>query len=152
MADLCGAGRHLIPEIADALKAEGLLDREMTFTSVDQILDGLEKTSSRLAQTVAAPPLDVVTLRKEWDALRSAARSILPGGLPSSDAVFEVWSELKAESARQERSVFDVSTVMALAAIGRVPDAVRWTTVSAKVSARRTGQVIGDYSTTTGAR
>ena len=25
LADLCGAGRHLVPEIAEALKAEGLL-------------------------------------------------------------------------------------------------------------------------------
>src|SRR5215510_4609771 len=71
MADLCGAGRHLIPEMADALKAEGLLDRDMQFTSVDQVLDGLERTSSRLAATINTPPLDVATLRQEWEALRN---------------------------------------------------------------------------------
>ena len=32
LADLCGMGRHLIPEIADALKAQGLLEK----TSVHQ--------------------------------------------------------------------------------------------------------------------
>jgi hypothetical protein len=34
LADLCGMGRHLIPEIAGALKAEGLLDKETQFTTV----------------------------------------------------------------------------------------------------------------------
>ena len=49
-------GRHLIPELSDALKAEGLLDKETDFSSVDQVLDGLEKTSTRLASTVNTPP------------------------------------------------------------------------------------------------
>src|SRR5882724_969349 len=52
LADLCGMGRHLLPEMADALKAQGLLDKDAQFTSVDQMLDGLERTSSRLAATI----------------------------------------------------------------------------------------------------
>src|SRR6185503_14382923 len=35
LADLCGIGRHLIPEMADALKAEGLLDTDADFSTVD---------------------------------------------------------------------------------------------------------------------
>jgi hypothetical protein len=46
LADLSGVGRHLIPEIADALKEHGLLDKDAQFSSVDQMLDGLERTSS----------------------------------------------------------------------------------------------------------
>ena len=78
LADLCGMGRHLIPEIADALKAQGLLDEETHFTSVDQLLDGLERTSSRFAGTINTPPLDVAGLRKEWQALREEARGLQP--------------------------------------------------------------------------
>src|SRR6185295_6839664 len=59
LADVCGVGRHLIPEIADALKARGLLEKDTQFTSVEQMLDGLERTSSRLASTINTPPLDV---------------------------------------------------------------------------------------------
>src|SRR5215470_12356728 len=66
LADLSGLGRRLIPEIAAALQEEGLLEKESQFQSVDQLLDGLEKTSSRLAQTFNAPPLDVARLRAEW--------------------------------------------------------------------------------------
>src|ERR1700752_2342018 len=66
LADLSGLGRRLIPEIAEALKEEGLLKKDVMFESVDQLLDVLEKPSSRLAQTINAPPLDVARLRKEW--------------------------------------------------------------------------------------
>ena len=63
LADVCGAGRQLIPEMADALKEQGLLEKDAQFTSVDQILDGLERTSSRLAAAINTPPLDVAGLR-----------------------------------------------------------------------------------------
>ncbi len=73
LADISGMGRHLIPEIADALKAQGLLEKDAQFATVDQMLDGLERTSSRLAATINTPPLDVAGLRKEWQALREDA-------------------------------------------------------------------------------
>lgn len=76
LADLCGMGRHLIPEIADALKAQGLLDKDAQFATVDQMLDGLERTSSRLASTINTPPLDVAGLRNEWAAIREEARAL----------------------------------------------------------------------------
>ena len=116
LADLCGMGRHLIPEMADALKAQGLLEKDAQFTSVDQMLDGLERTSSRLAATINTPPLDVAGLRKEWEAIREEARGLPPASLPSRDTISRLWAQLKAESARQDRSVFETSSMMAVSA------------------------------------
>jgi hypothetical protein len=141
LADLCGMGRHLIPEIADALKAQGLLEEEAHFTNVDQLLDGLERTSSRLASTINTPPLDVAGLRKEWEALREEARSLKPAGLPSRDTISDVWAQLKAESARQDKSVFETSSLMAVSAVRSLPDGVRWLSASARVGATRTGHI-----------
>src|SRR5881396_3382681 len=70
LADASGAGRYLIREIANCLKDEGLLDRSAEFDTVDQMLDGLERSAGRLAATINAPPLDVATLRQEWASLR----------------------------------------------------------------------------------
>ena len=110
LADVAGAGRSLIPEIADELKAQGLLETEAEFTTVEQMLDGLERTSSRLANAVNTPPLDVASLRKEWAALRADAASLAPASLPSRDAIKDVWNQLKSESAAQKRSVFEMSS------------------------------------------
>src|SRR5258706_9194972 len=70
LADVCGMGRHLIPEIAGALKAEGLLGADTQFTTVEQMLDGLEPTTARLATTRNTPPPAVRPPRSEWQANR----------------------------------------------------------------------------------
>jgi len=142
LADLCGMGRHVIPEIAEALKAQGLLDKDTEFSSVDQMLDGLERTSSRLASAINTPPLDVPGLREEWEALRKAARNLTPGSLPSPATISHVWAQLKAESARQDRSVFETSSMMAVTAARALPDGLRWLSASAGVGAKQTGHIV----------
>ena len=141
LADLCGMGRHLIPEMADALTAQGLLDKDTQFTSVDQVLDGLERTSSRLASTINTPPLDVAGLRKEWKEIREEARGLQPDSLPSLDAISSLWAELKTESARQNQSVFETSSMMAVSAARAIPEGVRWLSASTLVGATRTGEI-----------
>ena len=141
-ADICGLGRQLIPEMADALKAEDLLEKDAQFTGVDQMLDGLERTSSRLAATINTPPLDVAGLRREWEDIREQARGLQPANLPSRDTISRMWAELKAESARQDRSVFQTSSVMAVSAARGFPDSVRWFSASARAGATRTGQIL----------
>jgi hypothetical protein len=141
LADLCGMGRYLIPEIAEALKAEGLLEEDTQFASVDHLLDGLERTSARLAATVNTPPLDVPGLRREWQAIREEARSIPPGKLPSREDIRALWAQLKQESARHNRSVFETSSILAVSAVQRLPQGIKWLATSATLGASRTGQV-----------
>jgi hypothetical protein len=141
LADVCGLGRHLIPEIADALKAQGLLDADAQFDNVNQLLDGLERTSARLAATVNTPPLDVAGLRREWEDIRTHAAGLKPAELPSGDAVRQIWAQLKEASEQQDRSVFETSSVMAMSAARAIPDGVRWISASARAGAARTGQV-----------
>jgi hypothetical protein len=142
LADLCGMGRQLIPEIADALKAKDLLEKDAEFTSMDQVLEGLERTSSRLAETINTPPLDVAGLRREWEAIRTEARSLQPSSLPSREAIASTWADLKAESARQNRSIFETSSTLAISAVRALPEGARWLSASARAGATRTGQIV----------
>jgi hypothetical protein len=141
LADLSGLGRHLIPEIAEALKAEGLLEKNATFESVDQMLDGLEKTSSRLADTFNAPPLDIAGLRVEWAEIRDRARRIRPMELPAPELIDSQWQDLKQVSVWQGRSVFETSSVMAITAARALPGRTRWMAASVRVGATHTGKL-----------
>ena len=134
-------GRHLIPEMADALKAQGLLEKDAQFATVDQMLDGLERTSSRLAATINTPPLDVAELRNEWAAIREEVRGLPRASLPSLDTIGNLWTQLKAESARQDRSIFETSSVMAISASHALPSGARWLSASARAGAARTGHI-----------
>jgi hypothetical protein len=141
LADLSGIGRHLIPEISDALKAQGLLDQDAQFKSVDEMLDGLERTSSRLAETINTPPLDVAGLREEWQAIREEARKLQPASLPSRETIANLWGQLKTQAVQQNRSVFETSSMIAVSTVRSLPESVRWLSASARVGAARTGQV-----------
>jgi hypothetical protein len=140
LADLSGAGRKLVREIADSLKEEGLLEKDATFETVDQVLDGLERCSGRIADTVNTPPLDVAGLRADWEAIR---RDIAAVPLPPAAALERLWRELQAEAVAQGRSVFELSSLMALSTLRSAPEGVVWLTRSTVLAARRTGQILG---------
>jgi hypothetical protein len=141
LADVSGAGRQLIREISDTLKKDGLLDPEAKFETVDQMLDGLEQTAGRLADSINSPPLDTAGLRKEWAAIQQAMRGIPPRNLPSADLLWRNWEALKQEAAAQGRSVFEISSLMALSAVGRLPENARWLSQCVASAARRTREL-----------
>lgn len=142
LADLSGIGRRLIPEIAAALEREGLLEKGSRFESVDQLLDGLERTSSRLAETFNTPPLDVASLREEWAAVRREASRMRPTALPPARAISGRWEEIKEESTRQGRSIFETSSALAVATVRGLPEAARRLSASARVGAKHTGALL----------
>lgn len=144
LADASGAGRYLIREIAAALKDEGLLDRATDFSSVDQMLDGLEASAGRLAATINTPPLDVATLRQEWTAVRGDLARMAPQDLPSMAVLRDVWAGIQQEARTQHRSLFDISSVMALSALNALPQQARWLSASARLSAGTTGAVLAN--------
>jgi hypothetical protein len=141
LADISGTGRQLMEEIAASLKEEGLLERETSFQSVDQMLDGLERTAGQLAMSLRFPPLDVAELRAEWSALKEAARTIPAPGLPSAQMVRGEWEDLKREAAAQQRTVFEVSSLVALATVRAAPENLLWLSRCARTATMRTGQI-----------
>src|SRR5580765_576298 len=95
LADASGTGRFLVREITASLKTEGLLEQEAEFNTVDEMLVGLETSAGRLAATVNTPPLDVKSLRQEWNALRDDLAKIPPRQMPGAQALRNVWNEIQ---------------------------------------------------------
>jgi len=141
LADISGAGRELMDEITSSLKDQGLLDRERSFENIDHLLDGLEQTAGQLATSIRFPPLDVQSLRTEWAALKEAAAKIPRGHLPSPHILREQWDDLKKEATSQDRTVFELSSLMSLSAMRAVPENLVWLSRSAGTAALRTGQI-----------
>lgn len=143
LADLSGAGRHLIDEISTSLKERGLLEPETRFETVDQVLDGLERSAGKVASAIRVPPLDVASLRKEWSDLKEAVASIPPRSLPSVSLLSGQWETFKRTAAEQDRSVFELSTLVALATIRSTPENLLWLSKVAGAATLRTGQFFG---------
>jgi hypothetical protein len=153
LADISGAGRQIVQEIADAMKEEGLLARDARFENIDQVLDGLERTAGWAADVANVPPLDVAGLRKEWNTFRESVAKIPPRNLPSAELIRGHWEEFKAEAAAQNRPVFELSTMIAVGAISRAPETLLRLARAANRAVWRTGQlfagsVLNHYSQT----
>jgi hypothetical protein len=144
LADATGGGRKLIQEISQALKEEGLLEPDASFETMDQMLDGLEKTSGHLAVTLNLPPVNIVNLRREWAQLKDELAAIPPKNMPAAERVEQVWSDLQHAAREQDRSVFMVSSLMAISAVSHLPANVFWLSKAARSAARRTGKVLGE--------
>jgi hypothetical protein len=142
LADVSGGGRYLIREISGALKEAGLLEKETEFSNVDQMLDGLEASSARLAATINTPPLDVKALRQEWAAVKRDLAKIPPKELPSTDTLRDIWVNMKNEARLQQRTTFEMSAVMALSAITALPQKTRWLSASTRLAVGKTGSVL----------
>jgi hypothetical protein len=139
LADLAGAGRDLIEEITSALQAEGLLPAGRTFQTVDQLLDGLERTAGRLSDTINTPPLDVATLRSEWDELRRDSTQLTRAAIPVHQ-IYGQWRDLQSEAAAQGQSVLQLSSVIALSAVRELPENMRTLTRIAHIGGKRVGE------------
>jgi hypothetical protein len=144
LADATGAGHSLISQISDALKQDGLLDRNTRFENMDQLLEGLERTSTQLAQTLNQPPLDVAGLREEWAKLKQSLPRIPRTNLPSADSLNQIWKRLVDDAAEQNRSVFALCSLMAISTLAHIPANIFWLSRAARSGAKRTGAVLGD--------
>ncbi len=144
LADASGAGHSLIVEITEALQREGLLDSNAHFENVDQLLDGLEKTSAHLAETLNVPPLDVESLRREWTQLKQDLPRVAKGSLPAPARLQRIWHELLDLAAEQKRSVFAVCSLLAVSSLAQLPCNLLWLSRAARIAGKRTGEVVGD--------
>jgi hypothetical protein len=144
LADVAGFGRQLIPEIADSLKKEGLLAEGDSFATMDQLLAGLERSSGQLAESVNSPPLDVAGLREEWRKFVVEAKQMPAPQLPTAGAVTRVWQDLRAAAEREQRSVFEVSSLLAVSAVGELPERVRVLSKAAAIVLRHGGSALSN--------
>lgn len=138
-ADVTGAGRHLIREIAESLKAEGLIAPDAEPSTMDQVLDALEASTGRAAEAINTPPLDVAALRAEWEAVREPLRRLPRPGI---EALERQWAELRMAAAAEQRPVFELSTMLALSAVTRLPEQFMWLGRSTRTAARRASQLL----------
>ena len=111
-SDLIGGSKAYLRVLVTELKDAGVLSAEEDVASFEELLTALEGTSGVLADTVDVPPLNVAGIRASWQELRRQAAD-----LPDARGLEEIFSELRLAARREERSVMEISSVVALGAV-----------------------------------
>jgi hypothetical protein len=144
LADATGAGHALIEQIAESLKQEGLLERDASFETLDELLRGLEKTSSQLADTLNMPPVTLAGLRREWERFKDALPNVPRANVPGLETLEGLWNKLLEASAAEHQSVFVLCSTLAVGVLAELPSNVFWLSRAAQTAAKRTGQLLGE--------
>src|ERR687890_460232 len=111
-SDLIGGSKAYLRVLVTELKEGGVLSAEEDVASFEELLTALEGTSGVLADTVDVPPLNVAGVRASCQELRRQA-----GDLPDAQGLEKIFSQLRLAARREDRSVMEISSVVALGAV-----------------------------------
>ncbi len=111
-SDLIGGSKAYLRVLVAELKDAGVLSVQEDVASFEELLTALEGTSGVLADAVDVPPLNVAGARASWQELRRQAAD-----LPDARGLEEIFSELRLAARREDRSVMEISSVVALGAV-----------------------------------
>ena len=109
-ADVTRGSRVYLDALVRELKREGVLAAEARLDTVDDLLAALEGSSGAAARLVDIPPLELEALRRSLAEFRRE-----PDGLPAPDELAAVYTGLREASARERRSLLQVSAGVGLA-------------------------------------
>jgi hypothetical protein len=111
-SDLVGGSKVYLRALVTELRDAGELSAEEDVSSFEELLSALEGTSGVLADTVDVPPLNVAEVRTSWQELQRQAAE-----LPDAAGLEKIYSDLKLAARREDRSVLEISSLVALGAV-----------------------------------
>ncbi len=117
--DITGGTQVYLHALTDELKRLNILPPEMEFSSVDNLLDSLEGTTSVFSRAIDIPPLaqaevnqSLGEMRASWEALRASAQ-----GLPGGETLRAIATQIQETAERENTSVWLVSSYIGLGAV-----------------------------------
>jgi hypothetical protein len=111
-SDLVGGTKVYLQTLVTELQDAGVLAPDADVASFEELLTTLEDTSGVLADTVDVPPLNIPSLRTSRQELQRQVTD-----LPDADGLEKIYSDLRLAARREDRSILEISSVVALGAV-----------------------------------
>src|SRR5262245_31122955 len=109
-ADVTHGSRIYLDTFVAELKGAGVIRRESSFKSVDELLGALEGVSGTSARLIDIPPLELEALKRSLADLRRDTT-----GLPTPAELARLLDGLRRTAVRERRSMLEVSIGVGLA-------------------------------------
>jgi hypothetical protein len=119
VSDLAYGSQVYLKELADELKAQGVIDESRRIDHVNDLLSAVSDASAATSKVFNTPPLSVDALRATIDETRAAIRS--PGGaqVPPPEDVDRMWQEMRDISRSEGVSLLTVSGAATMRALDK---------------------------------
>lgn len=145
VSDISGGTKVFLKELADELRREGLLGSEAQVETVDQLLDGLQSFAGEVADRIDTPPLSVEELRETLEYLRQDAQRLKLKNPVKPEDISAMLQQMKEIARRENRSLFEISTAMAINAMNHLERSGRTAVTGLRVGKALLDRTIFQY-------
>jgi hypothetical protein len=111
-ADLSGGTRTYLQALVSELMVDGMLPEDADISSIEELLDALEGSSSIMAEALDVPPLNVADMRSSWQEMRQHATE-----LPDASHLASIYTDLQNVAIQEDRSLQFMSSLIATGAL-----------------------------------
>ena len=145
ISDMAYGSQAYLKELSAELKKHGIIDEQSTIDSAADLLAAIGNTSGKTGEALDLPPLTVQEMKQTIEQTRAALNGIDPARLIPQAELNRLWTDMHEVANREGVSVFDVSSTMALYAIGHAGAASRGAVTSVTVAGNMFDRHILDH-------
>ncbi|MBM81353.1 MAG: hypothetical protein CMJ78_12290 [Planctomycetaceae bacterium] len=120
VSDVAYGSKSYVNELANELKAQGLIDEDSTINHVDDVLKAIQDASGKAAGLFDTPPLSTEQLKETLDETREAVTSAEYTKVLPEAELKKYWEEMRDVANRENVSLLGVSGAMTMHSLGKV--------------------------------
>lgn len=120
VSDLAHGSQVYLRELADELKAQGVIDQSSRIEHVNDLLSAVSDASAATGKMFNTPPLSADALRQTIDEAKAAVRGADRTHVPEAAEVERMWEEMREISRREGVSLLAVSGAATMHALGKI--------------------------------
>lgn len=134
VSDLAYGSGYYLKQLSEELKREGIIDRDSSIDQVSDLVAALNSASSRFADTMDAPPINLTGLRTTIEQLRTEINQVDPTTVIPQAEISRIWGEMEAAARQADVGLWDVSATMTMFAMNRLSLTTRGTLSTMRVA------------------
>ena len=118
--DIAYGSSYYLKQLSEELKREGIIDSDSSIDHVSDLVDALNRTSSKAADAMDSPPISIQGLTDTISQLREEVGKVDPTKLVPQSEVQRIWGEMEQAASKADVGLWDVSTTMTMFAMNRI--------------------------------
>ncbi len=134
VSDVAYGTKNYVTELADELKAQGVIDESSTIHHVDDILEAIQGASGHAASLFDTPPLSVKDLQETLESTRESLTSADYSQILPEAEVKAYWEEMRQIAQKEDVSLLGVSAALTMETLGKVNTVSQGTFAGLKVA------------------
>jgi non-ribosomal peptide synthetase component F len=145
VSDIAYGSKTYVYEVANELKAQGVIDDTSTIHQIDDILEAIQRSSGTAASTFDTPPLSVEELRQSLQQTREELqRADVKRLLPEAE-LRRMWVEMQTVANQEGVGLLEVSSTMTMQLLNRVKTVSNGALTSVRVAGGLLNRTVLDH-------